>query len=937
MTPTPEEWRRVLQRLEAVERLATELLARVYRLEREVGVKAAPAPTPAPSPPAPMEIPAEIPPPEPVPPPITTPSPVAAAEPTVKPTEPKVAEERPQFVPPSPPPSAPPPVTIAEPTPIPTEAKVAEERPQFVPPSPPSPAPPAQPLAPEPGQPLVDWESLIGGKWALWIGLVLVLLAMVFFMNLVWAAIGPAGRTIVGALSGLAFLAGGEYAKGRTKRWFSEGLSAGGLALLYLTVWVATMRYQLIDIPLAFAAMSAVTATGVVLAVRYDALSLILLSTLGGYLTPVLLHEESAGAPQVSFFFGYVTALNAGILATATYKRWRVMNFVTFFATVVLIGGWWLISYEPRWLWHTFAFLTANFLIFVGISSVYALRFRAVSAPEDLAFFVSVSVAYFLSAAYLLAQPLTGARGVFPLALAAFHGAFGEVVRRRLPEDKGLVFAAYSLAVAFLTIAVPMQFEGNPVAIGWAVEAAALTAIATRVNSAALRDGAVGIWMLAIVTLAWIDLTQPSAAWRPLFNERFLTFAAVIAATIFMTYEHRRQLVAPKEETTPNLLAFVAGGLLLWLIARETTALFEQSNWLAPYQGAAAWLTLLGMWALVAVGLFALSLRTELTALQGLTTLTLLGVVLAIVFIGWETTEAWLPVLNLRLLAALMVIGSLFAIVLTAFQHPEKTEWIPPSLFIVAASLLTIFALSREVYAAFARWRFPSPQEWELAAWFAMTALWGLLGVVFFALGQRWQMVELRWMGVFTCGSGGILAFFLSFATITEKFTPLFNFRVLAFAAFIAASAAFALWFARFKETLTATEREALKPVTFAALANLASLWLLTLEVYNLFRWLQFPSAETWRYAGQLGISVAWALYAAAALWVGIAYRQPFARWLALSLFGLAVLKVFLVDLGFLTLPFRMVSFLVLGLLLIGVAWAYSRYGEQLREWTRGQ
>lgn len=133
------------------------------------------------------------------------------------------------------------------------------------------------------------------------------------------------------------------------------------------------------------------------------------------------------------------------------------------------------------------------------------------------------------------------------------------------------------------------------------------------------------------------------------------------------------------------------------------------------------------------------------------------------------------------------------------------------------------------------------------------------------------------------------------------------------------------------------TERDLCKPVVFGIVANLLALWLLTLETYNLFRWLQFPSPETWQYAGQLGISVTWAVYAAIVLWAGIVYRHRLARWLSLILFGLALLKVFLVDLGFLTLPFRMFSFLVLGLILIGVAWAYSRYGEQLREWATGE
>ncbi len=67
---------------------------------------------------------------------------------------------------------------------------------------------------------------------------------------------------------------------------------------------------------------------------------------------------------------------------------------------------------------------------------------------------------------------------------------------------------------------------------------------------------------------------------------------------------------------------------------------------------------------------------------------------------------------------------------------------------------------------------------------------------------------------------------------------------------------------------------------------------------------------------------------------LGIVKRWAGARWLGLILLCAAVLKVFIFDLGFLTLPYRMLSFGVLGLILLGVAWAYSRYGELLRKWT---
>ncbi|MFN3422911.1 MAG: DUF2339 domain-containing protein, partial [Armatimonadota bacterium] len=357
------------------------------------------------------------------------------------------------------------------------------------------------------------------------------------------------------ALAGLIFIVVGEFAKGRTAKWFVEGVTALGPALLYLTIWAAAMRYRMVDFPVAFSAMSLVTAFGVIASVRHDALSLILFATIGGFLTPVLLQTETTGANQVLPFFGYITILNAGILATAAHKRWQVVNFVAFFATLLISSGWALLNYEPALRWQTFAFMTVNFLIFVGIGIAYPLRFRERSESADLTFLLMVTSTYFIFGSWLLWQPLTsiampeplafmrGALGIFPIILAAFWGLIGEFVRNRSPNDKALALTTYGLSIGFLTIAMPMQFEGNPIAMAWAVEAAILTTISLRFLSQQaptqfLCDVAELVWLLALAAMLWFDLTKPVSQWRPILNERFATFALLIGSSAFIAREH---------------------------------------------------------------------------------------------------------------------------------------------------------------------------------------------------------------------------------------------------------------------------------------------------------------------------------------------------------------------------------------------------------------
>lgn len=916
MMPTQEDWQEVMKRLEAVEKLTIELLQRMQRLELQLSIKPAVREVPSTEAIKPTEL--------------KTPTKVTGV--SVKPQEPEELL----------------PITPTE------EAKPSvKPSPELERPSPsehPTKKLPAPEPQSKPSRPAFEWEILLGGKFALWVGAILVLLAASFGIAYGWQFLGPVGRVLIGVLTGLTFIVVGEFAKGRTAKWFVEGVTALGLALLYLTIWAAAMRYRIVDFPIAFSVMSLITAFGVIASVRHDALSLILFATIGGFLTPVLLRTETIGANQALPFFGYITILNAGILATSAHKRWQVVNFVAFFATLLISCGWALFNYEPALRWQTFAFVTVNFLIFVGIGIAYPLRFREQSKPADLIFLLMVTSAYFVFGAWLLWQPLTsiampkllalmrGALGIFPVILAAFWGLIGEFVRNRSPNDEALMLTTYGLSVGFLTIAMPMQFEGNPIAMAWAVEAAILTTISLRFSSQQiptqfLRNVAELVWLLALATMLWIDLTKPVSQWRPVLNERFATFSVLVGSSAFIAREHWLR----GSEGSSAMASIAASGLIFWLIVREVNTWFEWAGWFTKNQAEAAWLTVFGVWALVAALLVLLGLRpiTLMKSAQVLGAIVLLIAALGTAMLSLTViTVEWRWIINPRFLNAVIVTAALVITAIASWRLTKQSEWVSTSFFSFAAAVLGMLAVSEEIYAGFWKFQFPSEESWEVAAWFCIFAFWGLAAVGNWQVGLRWRLTTLRTTGV----AIWILATFGSLvASVMPEIAnwhPIFNLRALAFAALIATGVALTTSVIRNREDLTEIEHEIWQPAYLGAAINFLALWVLTQETHFLFRETQLPSPETWGYAAQGAISVVWTIYATVAITLGIVKKWSDARWLGLVLLFVAVLKVFIVDLSFLTLPYRMVSFGVLGLILLGVAWAYSRYGELLRRWT---
>lgn len=106
--------------------------------------------------------------------------------------------------------------------------------------------------------------------------------------------------------------------------------------------------------------------------------------------------------------------------------------------------------------------------------------------------------------------------------------------------------------------------------------------------------------------------------------------------------------------------------------------------------------------------------------------------------------------------------------------------------------------------------------------------------------------------------------------------------------------------------------------------ANFVSLLALSMDVWDFVG--RMPSLGIDReLAQELALSLLWVAYAVVLLIAGMIRRSASVRWQGLILLSAAILKVFLVDLSFLTRFYRIVSFFILGLVLLLVSFFYQK------------
>lgn len=733
--------------------------------------------------------------------------PVAASRPPETPgypAQPHVPGMPPIPPPPEVPPSEPPPPSaiLVDETPGPAPEPGPEQetavgpkpQPQAAPPPPPHPPP----LQPTPV--LESWqthfERLVGGKASIYASALAIFFALGLFLKYSWDYLGDPGRLAIGYLAGAALIAAGFWARGRMERWFVEGVTGGGLALLYLTTWAGAETYNVIGFTFAFGLMALITAAGVALAVVYDALSLSILATAGGFITPALLGGDGAASAALPLLI-YITVLNIGVLGVSLMKQWRAVVLLSFAGTILLLAGWASTSFDPQQhTWQVFWFLTLYFLLFIGASIFRSLLRRQNTASEDLLLLYLNTIVYSAAAYSLIHQRLGDYPGLFPLCLALFLGALACAVWKTVPSNLILRYSLGGAALLALTLAVPAQLHHSWIGVGWSVEAAVLLTLGYRFREPLFRIAGQVAWLIALFGVLWaIPLAEVMP--RALFvNDRALPLLFWIASNMWIAwYGHCRQADA-RDEFVDAAGASAALGLA-WLLSQETWQFFE---WQAPGL-AGEWISRLHFVLaiiLAALGLltFYVGRRLRFTAVKfsGLL-VSLAAIALPVTGSANPAISQWAPFWNLRFasFAAVSAFSALLARMLVLDSSADDSgRDISPGVM-VALSLLVLLGLSLESFSAsLLAWRGPAEQA-DVAAWLVLVTLWSAITAGLYFVGSRYRQSVLMSEALLLGLAGGILVLMLGLDTGSLEWQPLFNLRAQAMLAVVGMGAAISL------------------------------------------------------------------------------------------------------------------------------------------------
>lgn len=363
------------------------------------------------------------------------------------------------------------------------------------------------------------------------------------------------------ALAGLG-MQGLGWRLRRRNALYGLGLMGGGAIVLYFVLFTAA-RLELLSPLTALCVMSALVLGVALLALAADAELLAALSAVGGFLAPVLL---STGSDNYLGLFGYYALLSLGNALLLRFRLWDIPALISFAAVYGVGGLWGGRSYDPGMFAHMELFLLFFFLLFSYMQLQLAAHADALDARTRgragaARRYLHASLLFGLplltfSYQYYLTRPYAYAAAFSALGLAAWHVGLGYLLRRRdgaagrLTRETLLV-----LGLSFSALAVPLALDLSWTTCTWALQGLGLIWLGLRQERPLLRFLGYALQLLAAGAFAGL-FSQPGISGLPggLLDSRMACGLVMTLTALLLVHfctRHREILIRQERELLP--------------------------------------------------------------------------------------------------------------------------------------------------------------------------------------------------------------------------------------------------------------------------------------------------------------------------------------------------------------------------------------------------
>ena len=334
-------------------------------------------------------------------------------------------------------------------------------------------------------------QWLFGGNALVRLGALVLFFGIAFLLKFTVEHVTVAlEMRYLGAGAGALVILGIGWQLRERRLAYAMVLQGLGVALLYLLTFSAYRLHGLLPGSLTFAVLVATCALSAALAVMQNARTLAVIGICGGFLAPVL---ATTGQGSHVMLFSYYLVLNLGIVGIAWFKAWRPLNVLGFLFTFGIGTLWGSKRYQDDMFATTEPFLLVFFLLYLGVTLMYAHRRKQEMSSIGSTTFAGERVDYVdgvlvfgvplaaFGLQYQMVHDMAFGTALSALGLGLIYLPLAMVLyRRHQDEYRVLVESFLALGAIFATLAIPFALEAQWTSAAWAAEGAGIYWISMR-------------------------------------------------------------------------------------------------------------------------------------------------------------------------------------------------------------------------------------------------------------------------------------------------------------------------------------------------------------------------------------------------------------------------------------------------------------------------
>jgi len=341
-------------------------------------------------------------------------------------------------------------------------------------------------------------------------------------------------------------------------------LQGCGIGVLYLVFFSSFKVYDLLPPTMTFVLLVALGAAAVALAVLQNSRALAAFGITGGFIAPLL---ASTGSGNYVALFAYYILLNIGVISTAWFKSWRIVNLIGFGFTFAVFTAWMALKYESDFMVNADAFLIAFFLMYSATSVLFALR-----QPLNLKGYVDGTLVFGTPMVVWGLQMAIMNDVEYGVAISAIlFGLYHVVLARYLwnKHNDGMRLFSLSLlsiGVVFLTLSIPYSLDGHWTSATWALEGAGILWVSLKQDKKFAQYFSV---LLQLVAAGMFVYHVPSSreGLLPVLNPYFLGGMFISISSFFSAWQLYKYAQKGGESLLLKMNPFIFIWAAIWWVS----------------------------------------------------------------------------------------------------------------------------------------------------------------------------------------------------------------------------------------------------------------------------------------------------------------------------------------------------------------------------------